>query len=91
MPTRITGGLGLLSFNLAYYFAPNLKDQNWKWLTPGAIAGVLLWLLISFAFRGYLRFFLRHEGTQRRERSVHHPEVRHFRDPLTRIRIATHG
>jgi membrane protein len=50
-------GFALLSFNLAYYFAPNLKDQNWKWLTPGAVAGVLLWLLISFAFRGYLRFF----------------------------------
>jgi membrane protein len=47
----------LLSFDLAYYFAPNLKDQDWKWLTPGAVVGVLLWLLISFAFRGYLRFF----------------------------------
>ncbi|MDQ3472151.1 MAG: YihY/virulence factor BrkB family protein [Acidobacteriota bacterium] len=50
-------GFALLSFNLAYYFAPNLKEKHWKWLTPGAVVGVLLWLLVSFAFRGYLRFF----------------------------------
>ncbi len=44
-------GFALLSFNLVYYFAPNLKEQHWKWLKPGAVVGVLLWLLISFAFR----------------------------------------
>lgn len=47
----------LLSFNIAYYFAPNLNDRVWKWLTPGAVVGVVLWLLVSFAFRGYLRLF----------------------------------
>lgn len=47
----------LLSFDLAYYFAPNVKNQTWKWVTPGAIVGLSLWLLVSFALRGYLKFF----------------------------------
>src|SRR4029078_8221993 len=47
----------LLSFALIYYFAPDLHDQDWKWITPGATTGVALWLLISFAFKLYLHFF----------------------------------
>ena len=47
----------LLAFALIYYFAPDLRDQDWKWLTPGSAAGVALWLLVSFAFKAYLHFF----------------------------------
>lgn len=42
---------------LIYYFAPDLKDQEWKWLTPGSAIGVALWLLASFGFKAYLHFF----------------------------------
>src|SRR5947208_1502527 len=47
----------LLAFALIYFFAPNLRNQKWTWITPGSIAGVVLWLAISFAFKGYLHFF----------------------------------
>lgn len=47
----------LLAFALIYYFAPDLEDQDWKWITPGSVIGVLLWLLASFAFKAYLHFF----------------------------------
>ena len=47
----------LLSFELIYYFAPDSYDRDWKWLTPGSVIGVALWLLVSFAFRLYLHFF----------------------------------
>ncbi len=47
----------VLSFALIYYFAPSLKDQDWKWLTPGSLIGVVLWLLVSFGFKAYLHFF----------------------------------
>lgn len=47
----------LLAFELIYYSAPDLRAQSWKWLTPGAAVGVVLWLLVSFAFRLYLHFF----------------------------------
>jgi membrane protein len=47
----------LFSFALIYYYAPNVYDQKWYWITPGSIAGVLLWLLASLLFRVYLRHF----------------------------------
>ena len=40
-----------------YFFAPDLRDQDWKWITPGSTIGVAIWLLVSFALKGYLHFF----------------------------------
>ena len=53
----------LLAFNLIYYFAPDLKEQEWKWVTPGAAIGVGLWLLVSFAFKTYLKYFNSYSAT----------------------------
>jgi membrane protein len=53
----------LFSFSLIYYYAPDLKHQKWYWITPGSLAGVVLWLLVSFAFRVYLRYFDRYSVT----------------------------
>jgi membrane protein len=47
----------LLGFALIYYWAPDLRDQNWRWVTPGSTVAVALWLLVSLAFRLYLHFF----------------------------------
>jgi membrane protein len=47
----------ILAFALIYYFAPDLREQKWAWLTPGAAIGVALWLLISLGFRVYLQYF----------------------------------
>jgi membrane protein len=47
----------LLAFALIYYFAPDLRNHKWQWITPGSAIGVVLWLLVSFAFKGYLHFF----------------------------------
>ena len=52
-----------LAFALIYYFAPDLHDQKWQWLTPGAAIGVALWLLVSIAFRVYLNFFDSYSAT----------------------------
>ena len=53
----------LLTFAMVYYFAPNLYDQKWYWITPGSIIGILLWLLVSFLFRIYLRYFDTYSAT----------------------------
>jgi membrane protein len=53
----------LLTFAMIYYFAPNLYDQKWYWITPGSIIGILLWLLVSFLFRIYLRYFDTYSAT----------------------------
>jgi len=47
----------LLAFAFLYNFAPNQDPFQWKWITPGAVIGVILWILFSFAFRLYLRYF----------------------------------
>src|SRR6185436_14838222 len=46
-----------LAFQLIYYFAPDLHEQQLRWLTPGAAVGVVLWLLVSFLFGSYLNFY----------------------------------
>lgn len=47
----------LFAFAMIYYFAPDVRDQKWVWITPGAVLGVALWLLVSFGFRLYLNYF----------------------------------
>ena len=53
----------LFAFNLLYLYAPNLKHWDWKWLMPGTVAGVGLWLLVSFAFDFYLSYFNTYDMT----------------------------
>ena len=53
----------LLAFALIYYFGPDSHNQDWKWITPGAVVGVALWLLISFGFKTYLEFFNSYSAT----------------------------
>jgi membrane protein len=50
-------GFVLATFNLIYNFAPDLRSRQRRWFTPGAFVAVALWLVISFAFRFYLRYF----------------------------------
>jgi membrane protein len=48
----------VISFEMVYNFAPNLgKKPNRHWVTPGGVAGVLLWLLACFGLRLYLAYF----------------------------------
>lgn len=46
-----------LLFALIYYWAPNVKQRQWRWLTPGGAIGILGWVLCSLGLRIYLHFF----------------------------------
>jgi membrane protein len=46
----------LLFFGLVYDLAPSKKQRSWKWVTPGALVGGLLWLLLSGLFALYVNF-----------------------------------
>jgi len=52
--------LASTGFGLVYYFAPD-ADQEWVWITPGALAATILWLLASLAFRFYVVNFGNYE------------------------------
>ena len=41
---------------LVYYFAPDV-EQPFRWITPGGLIGVLLWVLASAAFSFYVNNF----------------------------------
>ena len=47
----------VLTFAIIYYFAPDVEQRHWYWITPGSVVGVLLWAIASAALRAYLHFF----------------------------------
>jgi membrane protein len=47
----------IVAFSLVYRFAPNVEEPKWRLFTPGAVAGLCLWLIASFGMREYLRHF----------------------------------
>jgi membrane protein len=53
----ITTGIGLI-----YYFGPD-ADQDWAWITPGAVAATILWLLASLFFKVYIANFTDYEAS----------------------------
>ena len=52
----------VLTVALLYYFAPD-ADQSFRWITPGGLIGVLLWVLASLGFRLYLSYFNTYDAT----------------------------
>src|SRR5205823_1719788 len=45
------------AFAVTYYFAPDLEEPEWHWITPGAALGLVCWLVASFGFKIYLSYF----------------------------------
>jgi membrane protein len=52
-----------VAFSLIDYFGPNVKERQWRWLSPGSVWSVFLWLTASLGFRGYLHFFNTYSAT----------------------------
>ena len=46
--------VAMLVFAFIYYVTPDVKQRSFRWLTPGAVVGVLIWLLASFGFSTYV-------------------------------------
>ncbi|HEY4050026.1 MAG TPA: YihY/virulence factor BrkB family protein [Acidobacteriaceae bacterium] len=45
------------AFALVYYFAPDVKQREWSWITPGAAIGIVAWIASSLGLRIYLHYF----------------------------------
>ena len=48
--------LMLLALAVAYYFAPNVRQRTWHWVTPGTVLSALLLILVSLVLRVYMLF-----------------------------------
>ena len=47
---------------LVYYVAPD-AEQDWAWITPGAVIGTMLWLVVSLVFKFYVTNFGEYNAT----------------------------
>jgi membrane protein len=56
------GFLSLL-FAIIYYFGPDLKVKQWRWLTPGSTIGIVGWVLASVGLRIYVHYFNNYSAT----------------------------
>jgi membrane protein len=46
-----------LMLAILYYAAPNVRHPRFRWLTPGGIAAVAVWIVVSAAFAAYVANF----------------------------------
>src|SRR6185503_6077296 len=54
--------LVVVAIGCIYYFGPD-ADQDWVWITPGAVVATVLWLLVSLLFKIYVANFTDYEGS----------------------------
>jgi membrane protein len=50
-------------FAILYWAAPNIKHPRFRWISPGGVVGVLLWLATSAAFAFYVAHFASYNKT----------------------------
>jgi membrane protein len=50
-------------FSILYWAAPNVKQPGFRWLTPGGVLAVVLWIAASAAFALYVANFASYNKT----------------------------
>jgi membrane protein len=55
--------LVITMFSVLYYAAPNVKLRGFKWVTPGVVLALVVWLLASVAFAFYVANFGSYDKT----------------------------
>jgi membrane protein len=53
----------MLIYAIGYTFAPNVEPRRLRWITPGAAAGVLIWIVASVGFFFYVSNFGKYSAT----------------------------
>jgi membrane protein len=49
--------VAMLVFAFIYYVTPDVRQRSFRWVTPGAVVGVLLWLAASLGFSAFVSNF----------------------------------
>lgn len=55
--------LVMVIFAVLYYVAPNVKQPAFRWISPGGIFAVVLWIVASFGFAYYVGNFGSYNAT----------------------------
>lgn len=55
--------VAMLLFGWVYYITPDAEPRAFRWITPGAVAGVAVWLVASLGLSYYLNNFGRVNAT----------------------------
>lgn len=50
-------GVVMLMFTILYYAAPNVRHTGFRWVTPGGVLAVVVWIIASAAFALYVANF----------------------------------
>jgi membrane protein len=53
----------MLVYAVVYYAAPNVEIRHWRFITPGAVSGVLVWIVASIGFFVYVSSFSTYSAT----------------------------
>jgi membrane protein len=54
--------VALVGIGLVYYLAP-ATARRWRWITPGSVLTLILWLIMSFGLRWYVTQFADYNAT----------------------------
>lgn len=49
--------LAMVAFGIVYAFAPDVEPRRMRWLTPGAVVAVVIWIVASILFGFYIKNF----------------------------------
>jgi membrane protein len=53
----------MLMFAVLYYASPNVRQLGFRWVTPGGVVAVLVWIIASAAFAFYVANFASYNKT----------------------------
>jgi len=42
---------------ILYWASPNIRHPGWRWVVPGSVVAVVLWIAASLGFTLYVTFF----------------------------------
>jgi membrane protein len=59
----VMGLVFLLAIALLYYVTPNVKLRGFKWVTPGSLVAIVIWILASALFAFYVSNFGSYDKT----------------------------
>jgi membrane protein len=55
--------VAMLLLSILYWASPNVRHPGWRWLTPGSVVAVVLWLAASLGFTAYVSRFSSYDAT----------------------------